>query len=166
MTGTLRLGLDLGRSMGWALSEGNVIVASGVEILSNSDMPIGFRGHMMYNWLLDFTDVDEVYYEKVINHGKMNVTRTAHDYGGYEMIMNLVFYGVRKPVIPIITTTLKKEFTGDGRAQKEDMCRVAHFHGWKGGRPGTAQSNDEADAIALLAVAAARMGQKISFSEE
>jgi len=50
----------------------------------------------------------------------------------------------------IHVNTVKKEFTGNGHAKKEEICRVAHRLGWTHGHPDTDTDHDEADALAII----------------
>ena len=53
--------------------------------------------------------------------------------------------------------TLKKEFTGSGKAKKIDICARAHHLGWLGGEVGTDKAHDEADAFALAHITLERL---------
>ncbi len=146
-----RLALDIGNHTGYALSDGNRIVKSGVRDFSvKKTEHIGNRGIMFYNFLLTFGKVDEIYYEKVQFMGNRFSKDGGELYKGFLMLVNMYAAGYGIPTIGVWPTSLKKAFTGYGAADKLSMCQQAHMHGWKGGKPGTELAHDEADAVALL----------------
>ena len=145
------LGIDLGNHTGWAVSEGLKITSSGVRDFSiKSHETNGNRGIKFYNFLLSLGHFDKIFYEKVQFTNNFRSGDGGELYKGLLMLVNM--YGASFGVEPIgiHPGTLKKAFTGNGRAEKEEMCAIAHSLGWKGGARGTKLMNDEADAIALL----------------
>jgi hypothetical protein len=160
MSGAHRyLGLDLAKRTGYCLAEGDQCLRSGVRDFSGTD-DLGRRGIMLYNFLISLGRVEEIYYESNPFGGnfkkKDGSWGTASKDGreflhGMLMVVRMYASGFGAYVIPVNTSTLKKEFTGDGRAEKEDMCRAARSLGWKGGEDGTSLHHDEADGIALVA---------------
>ena len=145
------LGLDLGTSTGFALVEGNRLLLSGVRNFAiKSHETNGHRGIAFYNFLRKIGPVDEIYYEKIMFTGKFNCSDGHELYNGLKMVMNMVAASLNIPTFGVWPGTLKKDFTGSGSADKEAMCAHAHALGWKGGTAGTADKNDEADAIALV----------------
>lgn len=151
------LALDLGTSLGWAFARGGVIEAWGVEDLSiKGDDPhaAGDRLIKFHNWLHGdnsipgWGGVQEVFFEIAgANFRNMSANEVYYQLKG---VLRMFCAGCRIPLIGMHNATLKKTFTGDGRAQKQDMCRYAHNLGWKGGKPGTAMDHDAADAVALI----------------
>ena len=145
------LGLDLGTRTGWAVSEGDRIIASGVRDFSiKPHEHIGQRGIRFYNFLLTLGQPDAIFYEKVQFVGNMKSSDGGELYKGLLMVLNMFAAGFNVETIGIFPSTLKLKFTGSGRAEKIDMCEQARWHGWKGGVPGSTLLNDEADALALL----------------
>ncbi len=145
------LGLDLGRYTGYALAEGDRIIRAGVRDFSvkKSQHP-GHRLIMLYNFLSSLGRIDEIYYEKIM-FGKAGFSNDAHEF--YHQLLGVVYMvaaGFGVPTIGIWPGTLKKSFTGHGHAEKEQMCARAHELGWPGGKRGTAEEHDAADAIALI----------------
>ncbi len=70
-------------------------------------------------------------------------------------------------IIPIArhAMTIKKGFTGSGKATKEQVADEATARGWEGAqktKDGTLLNHDEADAIALLCVFMAESGKPFS----
>lgn len=154
------LGLDLGTHTGWAISEGTKIIGSGVRDFSvkNGECK-GRRGIKFYNFLLQHGRVDEIYVEKVAFSGNFKnkkgewVTPSSDGrqlYHGLLMLVEMYAAGFGIQVHDVNLSSLKKAFTGNGHADKEEMCRMAHHLGWKGGQPGTALYHDEVDACALI----------------
>lgn len=150
------LALDLGTKCGWAMAEGDKIIGSGVRDFSTKrHQHIGHRGVMFHNFLKDLGRFDEIYYERILFTGSRPgggawMGASQELYHGLSMIMHMWSATLGIPAIGVWPGTLKKAFTGHGMAEKADMCRRAHELGWQGGARGTAECNDEADAIALL----------------
>lgn len=157
------LGLDLANRTGWAVADGNKIIASGVRDFSlKKDHHPGLRGKEFYNFLVkDIGYVDEIYYEKIMFTGgntrdgagnwRPGMSADGRElYHGLVMIMNMFAAEFHIPTIGIHPSTLKKAFAGHGRAEKADMCRTAREYGWTGGTLDTALYHDEVDAIALV----------------
>lgn len=145
------LGLDLAAHTGYAMAEGNKIVASGVRDLSTKKTEhIGNRYIKFYNFLLTLGRVDEIFYEKIHFMPAGFSSDGGELHKGLLAIMNMYAASYAIPTIGVWPGTLKKGFTGDGHAKKEHMCAQAHSMGWKGGMQGTSLHHDEADAIALL----------------
>lgn len=145
------LALDLGTQTGWAISEGNRIVDSGVrDFKLKSSEHIGNRGIRFYNFLLTLGQPDVIFYEKVQFMGNRKCGDGGELYKGLLMIMNMFAAGFNIETIGVHPMTLKKSFTGSGVADKVIMCEKAREYGWQGGMSGTALLDDEADAIALI----------------
>lgn len=149
------LGLDIAQKTGWAIVEGDRLVSSGVRDFSiKASQFKGERGIAFHNWLIqthrDFGPFTEIYYEKVMFGGAFQSKDNHELYHGFLMLMEMFCASFRIQSFGMHPSTLKKEFAGHGRAQKEDMCRVAHEKGWKGGMVGTSIHHDEVDAIALV----------------
>lgn len=167
------LSLDLGTNLGWCFSEDGKVVASGVYVLKNNSL--GERWTDFHNWLSDFVGVTEIVYEEVPISGVGKIKdkdgkkvprgmAQARVYFGL-MAMLEIFVRTSSPkphITPYHLGTLKKVFTGHGNATKADMCKKCHQLGWKGGRVGTDNQNDEADAIALQFVHAWSNQRKMS----
>jgi len=168
MAGTDRyvLALDLGSSLGWALSQGSKIINSGIyDLKAEAKRSFGSdhraaKKLAFQEFLNKFVMVHEVVFEDI---------RGLDRYGDTFFLYNLIgdlemfCFGSKKPMGKIHSMTLKKGFTGSGKASKEDMCEQAHSMGWKGGKHGTARDNDEADAIALLVVHSRNQRREVSF---
>lgn len=165
------LSLDLGSTLGWAMAEVGVLVASGeVDLTVDRDL----RKIRYCNFLIEMRGVDEIIYEKVMSHdmtiwvtNKKTGLKTkkrvfsviaAHLYGWFEGELERFCKGWRIPLKGLHNATVKKEFTGNGKASKKDICAECHRRGWQGGAWGKDSNNNEADAIAMLYVELAKRG--------
>lgn len=146
------LAVDIGTTLGWAYSSDGKIKNWGVEVFpSKSEDPHGQGRRLLkfWNWLTDWNGVHEVYFEEV-HHGHHQGNQAAATYFGMLGILRMFCAGANIPLIGRHTGTLKRDFTGNGRAEKEDMCAQAHRMGWRGGEKGTAFDHDACDACALI----------------
>jgi hypothetical protein len=158
MTRTPRfLALDIAKCTGYALVEGDRLIRSGVRDFSSEH--IGRRGLKFYNFLLSIGHVDEIYFETIMFGGNFKnaagkwVAPSSDGrelYHGLLMVMNMYAAGYGVHPFPVHPSTLKKNFTGHGHAEKKDMCAAARALGWQGGAEGSAAFHDEVDAIAML----------------
>lgn len=140
------LSLDLGKTFGWCLVSDAKVMYSGTVFLGDSDVPNALRFLRFINWLAKFKGVDEIIHERV---DRFESGHAAKMYCG--LLAHLeVFAAVNgKRLSNLTSKTIKKEFTGNGNADKSAMCAVAHKLGWKHGHPSTDIDHDEADAIAI-----------------
>lgn len=152
------LSLDLGSILGWALCKNGKVVYSGTEDLKKKHTHPGYRFLNFHNWLCDFGNVDEVMYEMV---GSFENTDSAKVYCGLLGVLQMFCLINRVRVTSLHAMTVKKEFCGTGRAEKEDICATCHSLGWKNGKLGTRLDHDEADALAVLVALMARRGVQV-----
>ena len=152
-----RLGLDLGTASGWALAVDDRIIASGTVVFSKKpDAHPGERLVSFYEWLSKhWADVNEIHYEKIIGYSGHT---DGNLFNRFYAILEMWSAQTRIPLLPYNPSHLKKEFTGNGRAEKDEMCRVAMRLGWPNGEEGTDRFHDEADAVAILVVALKKSG--------
>lgn len=161
------LALDLGTSLGWALGQGHKIINSGIYDLAaeakyhKGSSSRGFKKAMFQEFLTSFLMVQDFVHEDMRGLDSYFDTFFLYNLIG-DMEMFTECAGKGEPQ-KIHAMTVKKEFTGSGRATKEDMCEQAHSMGWRGGKRGTKVDNDEADAIALLTVYQRRKGIEMRF---
>ena len=155
-TGHTRLSLDLGLTTGYCRMVDEVIVASGVAVFSRKDdTHPGARFVRFYNFLVENKDVAEICFEMV---GGFKGAKAAVNYGGFLAVLQM-FCKMRKiRMTGIKPKTVKKEFAGNGNADKTAMCRTAHRLGWTHGHPETDMDHDECDAIAIAFVTLKRYG--------
>lgn len=180
------LGLDIATSTGWAVMEDGVIIHSGT--LDMSLKPHNRRGDRLvkfFNFLSSkehgpFEEVSlgeligAVVYEDVTpssGGGGFHKSQSANKlYFNMQGIVEMFATQLRIAEEKIHPSTLKKAFTGNGRATKEDIGRAAEEIGWTGAKwqnhpqKGLILLNDdEADAIALCAIYGAKNGFKVVF---
>lgn len=141
------LALDLGTSLGWAIGNDGVIMATGQIALS---APHAHRGHKwlrFQEWLYPHRNVQEILYEDVTGFRSGDA---AKSYGALLSHLDVfcLVHGIR--LSSMTAGQVKSDFTGNGNAPKELMCEVAINLGWKHGIRGTRANNDECDALALL----------------
>jgi len=140
------LGLDLALHTGFSITRGNKIIRSGVWDFSMS-RDNGHNGHL-------FSDLDKQLMGTYMEEGPVELIRIerAHHRGGPATrialgLMAIVMcfcadYGIEFE--DVHTATLKKYFTGNGKASKADMmARASEIAGR------TVRDNDEADAILI-----------------
>lgn len=116
--------------------------------------------------------IDEVVYEEVkagfggSSKGFHSSAKANKLYYNLQGIVEMYAAMKRIPEYRIHVSTLKKAFTGDGRATKEMMAEEAEKLGWKGGvwKGGQILNHDEVDAIALLFVHGQKQGYNVRFA--
>lgn len=138
------LALDLGTKTGYAFGAPGCIVSGTEDFKANKFAGGGMRFLQFRRWLDRFKEapgLTEVVYEGVRAHAGVDA---AHVYGGFMAtltqwceVQNIPYQGV--PV-----GTIKKYWTGNGNAKKEQMIAAAEALGFK------PKDDNEADAIALF----------------
>jgi Holliday junction resolvasome RuvABC endonuclease subunit len=143
------LALDLGNKCGWRLRR-NGRYHGGTSDFSGSPERIGQRYYNFRRFLwrivksLEPDPLTAVVYERVQFVPRMGGLKAAQSWAGYEATLTCWCEHVGVAYIGVAVGTLKKDFTGNGRASKEDMLDHARALGW---RP---QDDNDADAIALM----------------
>jgi len=157
------LALDLGTSLGWSFAREGVIGASGIVKLDDAgDLP-GRRFVRFYNWINKFSGVDMILYESIGAVGRMKNAAAVKTMVGQLALLEMFCAGGRIPLRDKHLMTLKKDITGYGKSDKEQMCRVMHSLGWDGGHPGTMIDDDESDACCIIMAILNDMGYSASF---
>lgn len=156
------LSLDLGLDVGWCIGRNNQILVSGIKSFrSKKGTHPGKKFADFHNWLLNFSKVDEVFFEIVPKFESMHA---ALVYAGMRAQLDSFLYHTRIGATGVYPTTVKKIFTGHGKADKVKMCEHAHHLGWMGGKKGTADFNDEADACAVYYTVMNKRGIEVTFA--
>lgn len=147
---SVTLALDLATKTGFAVLRADGRIESGVVSFGlKSNEGEGQRYVKFRRWLVDMKQahgIDRIVYEKVMGHGAFQVI-AAHVYGG--LLATLQAFGEHHSIAydGFAVTTIKKRWTGSGKADKVAMvaqCKALGFH---------PRDHNEADAIALLHVA-------------
>jgi len=160
------LSLDLGASCGWALIKDSVVVASGTRKFPKTQVD----GENLYkfcnSFLNQFIGIDEVFYERVdfVKHRSH-----AKSFFNFEGALLQFIYATKVRSSCLTPSEWKKLLTGksyDGKMKNEKLrlCNFLHGMGWQGGRPGTDEGDDEADALGLAAALLKKRGQELKFS--
>jgi hypothetical protein len=139
------LSLDLGNNLGWAKVVNGVIVQSGVVSLFRKDAHPGDRFLRFSNWLRTHKGLNEIFYEDV---PRFESNFAARVYCGLLSQLQIFCLVSQVRLTNIKANSVKKEFTGNGRADKIEICRTAHRLGWKHGHLDLDLDHDEADALA------------------
>lgn len=161
------LGLDMSSSLGWAIAEvrgqNSVIVESGLKVMKSNDEDVALRLIRFLDFLnRKVVSVDRIYFEDVSMFANMGRPGATGVWSQMYAIMIFWAYNTNTLRQKIHPTTLKKQFTGNHKASKEEMCAAAHALGWTGGKEGTKLDHDEADAIGLIVVGEAEYGRKVT----
>lgn len=141
------LAIDLGTQMGFALGN-DKIEKSGIFNLKKLAAG-GITPFAMFQ-ALDSLEIDikdtKVVVEIVVSHGK-DGAKAAQFYGAALFCLRKWCYDNKIPLLYVGVSTIKKLFTGDGRATKKAMADRARELGFQ------PKNTDEADAIAIWHVA-------------
>ncbi len=158
------LSLDLGTHCGWCEVRDCIATRSGIVHLPGPEFHAGLRFLTFSNWLHQFKDINEIFYEDV---PRFESLKSAKVYCGLLAIVQMFCLHRGIPYTNIKSNTVKMEFAGPGQGncKKAVMCGVAHKLGWQGGHPSTDIDHDEADAIACAWVILNRRDVKLSLEE-
>lgn len=140
------LAIDLGTKMGYARLSRDVTTSGTVSFAPRASEGPGARWAKFRAWLASAAidaDLSTVYYESLI-HMPTNQPATVMMFGGFEAHLQHWCEVNRIPLVQVNVATIKKHWTGSGRAKKPDMIAEAK-------RRGLSPADDnEADALALL----------------
>jgi hypothetical protein len=148
------LALDLATHCGWALQRRDGTISGGAENFSprKSWVP-GQRWVNFRSWLnltLTTNDIGLIVYERVV-FGQGHSSASAGDvYGGLRAIMEMCAALRNVELDSVHVGTVKKFWTGDGRAKKPDMVAEAKRRGFH------PVDDNHADALAVLGWAVAK----------
>ncbi|MBD9476482.1 hypothetical protein IB268_26465 [Achromobacter sp. ACM01] len=144
------LALDLGTKTGFALRRRDGTCRHGTEVFTpRKSWSEGQKWARYRAWLAGVIrdeQIHRVVYEQVIRHEVKGrpVWDAAHAYGAFEAITHMVCDGFNIRAHGVNLSTVKKSFTGSGRAKKEDMVLQAKTRGFK------VVDDNNADALAIL----------------
>ncbi len=144
------LALDLGTKTGYALRRRDGRIAHGTQDFTpRKSWSEGQKWARYRAWLIETIregQVHQVVYELVIRHEVKGrpLWDAAHAYGAFQAITHMVCDSFNVDAIGVNLATVKKSFTGSGRAKKADMVAEANARGF---RP---ETDNDADALAIL----------------
>ncbi len=144
------LALDLGTKTGYALRRRDGRIAHGTQDFTpRKSWSEGQKWARYRAWLIETIregQVHQVVYELVIRHEVKGrpLWDAAHAYGAFQAITHMVCDSFNVDAIGVNLATVKKSFTGSGRAKKAGMVAEANARGF---RP---ETDNDADALAIL----------------
>lgn len=144
------LALDLGTKTGFALRRRDGSTRHGTEVFTpRKSWSEGQKWARYRAWLagvIHDEQIHRVVYEQVIRHESKGrpLWDAAHAYGAFEAITHMVCDGFNIQAHGVNLATVKKSFTGSGRAKKEDMMLQAKARGF------TVVDDNNADALGIL----------------
>lgn len=145
------LALDLGTQLGWARRDVNGVIRSGSVSFHPRARDAAGQRWLRFSAHLsalkrEVGELHAIYYEEVMAHGTRENPNViaAHVYGGFLAQLEIFCDVNRIRLVPVSVSTIKKSFTGNGRAKKEDMFAEARRRGF---RPA---DDNEADSLAIL----------------
>ena len=140
------------RSLGWAGTTDNGSIQSGVQNFSSYTHDYGKLFDAYHSWLL--TMVENFKPDRIVIEGTNNMLKGNARYLLTSMsgITHMVAARHNIPRREFAPATIKKFFTGNARASKEDMIAEAHKRGFT-----KVVKDDEADAIAILLLGEERL---------
>jgi Holliday junction resolvasome RuvABC endonuclease subunit len=167
---TRTISLDIGTHLGWAEALDGVIVRSGTILVKDTNDRWGKAMVNLWDFLTRLVyDSDRANYTLEFAYEIVNFHKSVHSAHAYGRILGQIekftevggwaftSYNVGK---------IKQIFTGRGNAKKLDICQRCHELGWQGGKVGTDNDNDEADAVAILFVHLEARNETATFAEE
>ncbi|MCA3188312.1 MAG: crossover junction endodeoxyribonuclease RuvC [Cupriavidus sp.] len=140
------LALDLGTHCGWAMAKRDGAMDYGTE--SFHRLTGGAKWAEFRAWLssaIKRHGVEVLYFEDVKAHGPGQVI-AAHVYGGFLAMAQMVCHQHNVRMVGVGVKTVKKDFTGNGNANKEAIVAKAQDLGFRIG----SKEHDTADALAIL----------------
>lgn len=146
------LALDLGTKTGFALRRRDGAMRYGtVDFTPRKSWTPGQRWARFRGWLADTVatfQIDAVVYERVVfGHSS---AASSDVYGGFKALVELAADTHSLTLSSVAVPTVKKHFTGSGRADKEAMLAQAKARGF------SPDSHNAADALAILSWAVAQ----------
>ncbi len=152
------LALDLGTTMGWALSLPDYSVTHGFVSFKPQRFEGGGMRYLRFRRWLDevlattapssgVSGLDAVYFEEVRRHLGVDA---AHAYGGFLATLTSWCEHQKIPYQGVPVGTIKRHVTGKGNAGKSEMVSAMRARGY------LVADDNEADALAVLVWALAQ----------
>lgn len=141
------LAIDLGTSLGFAVGSDQVLLSGVLNLkkFAQKGAPVPFGLFEALN-SLNLKDVSCVVVEIVRSHGRDGV-RASHFFGALLACLQHWCFQHKKNIFYLEVGTIKKMFTGNGRASKKEMRETAVTLGY------SPKNSDHADALAIWTVA-------------
>lgn len=141
------LALDLATKTGWAIRGRDGAVTHGILDARARRGQLPAQRWVNFNdWLnqtITNNNIHVIGFEEVRRHVG---TTAAHVHGGLRAIMEMVALTHNIEVLPYGVGTVKKHWTGNGRATKDSMMQQARARGYD------PKDDNAADALAVLAL--------------
>lgn len=140
------LSLDLGTKCGYALRRRDGSIIHGTEVFTpRKSWTPGQRWQRFRAWLSELVQREQVHVIVFERVAFAHSSSAASDvYGGFKALVEMAADAHRCELLDVAVTTVKKHFTGSGRADKAAMLAEAKRRGF---RPDT---DNAADALAVL----------------
>ena len=136
------LALDPATKLGWAIYDKGKWRSGTIDLSNKKWDGAGVRFVKFEQWLHEQKPMDIIVYEAVENHGS-DGTYAAHAYGGYIAVLQRFGEANSIAYTGLPVGSIKKFWTGNGRAGKEKMIEEARR------RKFNPKDDNEADAIAI-----------------
>lgn len=141
------LALDLGTKCGYACKPRDGALIHGTQVFTpRASWSAGQKWQRFRAWLSTMIferQITVIAFEDVKRHGPGQVL-AAHAYGGYRAMLEMVADQHRVELRPVGVGTIKKQWTGNGHAKKEEMIAQAKKRGFR------VEDDNDADALAIL----------------
>lgn len=141
------LALDLATQIGFAVGAPDEEPIYGTKLLPSASAALGRFGDVYDQWILDQLDFHKpglVVFEAPFISGTGNAN-TSRKLMGLCWQTEIACYRRDTMCLEHNNSSVKKFFTGNGRAEKADMIAAARRQGWN------PKTSDEADALGLWA---------------
>lgn len=140
------LALDLGTSMGWAISSPKTGIASGTMSFRPTRYEGGGMRYLRFrSWLNEIhtrsASIDAIYFEEVRRHAG---TDAAHIYGGFLGHLSSWCEAEMVAYEGVPVGTIKRFISGRGNADKQAVIAAVRARGFN------PADDNEADALAIL----------------
>ena len=125
--------LDLATQTGWASGPPGGNPRFGTKVLPSTGDDIGRFARAFDEWLNDFITVEQpiaLAFEAPIIRSGFTSIATARKLTGLAWHTEFVCGRRQVAYFEANIMTIKKQFAGSGKAQKDDMIAVAHRYGW------------------------------------
>ncbi len=148
------LALDLANKCGWAVRNRDGRILHGTEVFTPRDgWSPGQRWQRFRSWLASMVvehQVNAIAYELVIQGQGRSSVASGDVYGGFKALVELAADSHNLELHTVHVATVKRHWTGSGRADKREMVAEASRRGFR------VRDDNDADALAILHWAIAR----------